>query len=145
MVLIYNSGGTKMNYIVKWIIENEVAMLTQYVDIDIQAAGVMITEVSKLLDTSPKTKIPIIVDVTRISARMHNVFDGIRTFRQTRSDKWGFTIIIGDKGITKLIAQTVLQIARVEVRFAKDMEEALGILYRVEPNLPRVTPEDIAK
>ncbi|MDX2078408.1 MAG: hypothetical protein SFZ02_18390 [bacterium] len=134
-----------MNYIVKWVIENEVAMFTQYTDLSLEAGGEMIREISQLLDTSPKAKIPIIVDATRITARMHNIFDSIKMFRKMRSEKWGFTIVIGDKGITKLIAQTVLQIARVEVRFAKDMTEALDILYRIEPSLPRVTLEEIAK
>ncbi|HRF98816.1 MAG TPA: hypothetical protein PLZ51_26585 [Aggregatilineales bacterium] len=134
-----------MNYAVKWVIENEVAMFTQYTDLSIEAGGEMIREISNLLDTSPKAKIPIIVDATRITARMHNVFESIKMFRKMRSDKWGFTIVIGDKGITKLIAQTVLQIARVEVRFAKNVEEALEILYRIEPDLPRVSPEELTQ
>jgi hypothetical protein len=124
-----------MDYKAMWLIDNEVAFMGQYRELTVAEGANMIGDTSALMDSCDKEKVPVIVDATRITAKMHNIFETFKMFRETHSQKWGFTIVMGEKGITRMIAQFVLQVARIELRFAKDMDEALEILYRVMPEL----------
>ncbi|MDZ4672656.1 MAG: hypothetical protein SH821_17480 [Phototrophicales bacterium] len=129
-------------YEVRWLIENEAVLLIQYKDMTVQQLGNMIREVGDLLAQSEKPKIPVVVDGTHMKATTNNMGQVVKEFRNVRSEKWGFTIVIDSKGIIKFIAQVILQVARVEVKFAGDMKEALDILYRMDPTLPRLSDDN---
>ncbi len=126
------------DYEISWLIPNQVALLVQHKDISIEETVKMVEEVNALLATSDMPKVPVIVDITSMGSTGANIGQVTKEFRSARSDKWGFTVVIGAKGVNQFIAQLVLQLARVELRLAKNMEEALEMLYRVHPELPRI-------
>lgn len=128
----------KQDYEISWLIPNRVALLVQNKDISIEETVRMVEEVNTLLGDSDAPKLPVVVDITPLGSTGNNVGQATREFRSARSDKWGFTVVIGAKGVNQFIAQLVLQLARIEVRLAKDMNDALEILYRIHPDLPRI-------
>jgi len=127
------------DYEVRWVIPNEVALLVQNRDMTIPQIVTMINEVNQLLESSPHEKLPVIVDGSNMKSTSNNIGDVLKEFRTVRSEKWGFTVVVGAQGVIKFFAQLILQLARVEVRLAKDMDEAIEIIYRVNPSLPRVS------
>lgn len=126
---------------IRWIVQDEVGLLVQKRDLAIPRIVEMLTQVNEMLDLSANPKLAVIVDGTAMSGTTNNISDVIKEFRNVRSDKWGFTVVVGASGIIKFFAQLILQLARVEVRLAKTMDEAMEILYRVNPSLPRVSGE----
>jgi hypothetical protein len=126
-----------MDYSVEWLIENEVVLVTQYQEFTIDIGAAMVRDASALMNTSSKAKVPFVVDARRVPGRIYNVFEALKMFRDNRTDKWGFTIAIGDKNAVQFVVQSVMQLTRIELRFAKDIDEALEILYRIDPTLPR--------
>jgi hypothetical protein len=131
-------------YEVRWLIENEAVLLTQYKDMTVEQLGNMVRAVGQLLEQSSKAKIPVVVDGRQMHSTTNNMGQVVKEFRSNRSEKWGFTIVVDSKGILKFITQVILQVARVEVKFAGDMKEALSILYRIDPTIPRQSDEDFA-
>ncbi|MCU0480418.1 MAG: hypothetical protein MUE54_04310 [Anaerolineae bacterium] len=123
-----------MDYKTVWLIENDVVLMIPYGDLTPNDGVKMIQSASDLINTSLKDKVAVIADITHLSSPAPNIIEAFKLFKN-RSPKWGFTIIIGQKDLKRIIAQAVLQTARVDVRFAKDMNEALQILYRVVPEL----------
>ena len=128
------------DYEAKWFIQDKVALFTQYRDEGtLEQVITMITAANVLLESSPNDKIPVIVDVSAIKSSGNNMGAVTREFRYSRSKKWGFTIVIGAEGIVKFLAQVFFQLAGIEIKLAKDMDEAIAILYRLYPDLPRVS------
>jgi SpoU rRNA methylase family enzyme len=123
------------DYEVKWLIENRVALYVQHVETTLDNVEVMINAINDFIASSPQNKVPIIADVKRVKGENVPITGVIRRFQKLRSDKWGFTIAIGAQGIVTFLAQLLFQLGRVEVRFAKDLDEALDILYRMYPDL----------
>jgi hypothetical protein len=130
-----------IEYELKWYIENEVLILTQFHGEGIEQAIAMMSEANGLIDSSPNEKVPVIIDVSKIMTPQKDMNAVIQKFRTGRSKKWGFTVVIGAEGIIKFFAQLFFQFSGIEVRLAKNMDEALEILYRVNPNLPRLTDD----
>ncbi|MCL4255998.1 MAG: hypothetical protein KJ043_19730 [Anaerolineae bacterium] len=128
----------KQDYEISWLIPNQVALLVQNKDISIEETVKMVEKVNDLLTASDMPKVPVVVDITPMGSTGNNVGQATREFRSARSDKWGFTVVIGAKGVNQFIAQLVLQLARIEVRLAKNMDEALEIVYRIHPNITRL-------
>lgn len=126
------------NYEIRWYIPNQVALLVQHNDMSIEEIVKMLEETNQLIATSPLPKVSVIVDGSKMSTTKANIGQVVKEFRAARSDKWGFTVVVGAKGIIQFVAQLILQLARVEVRLAKDMDEALDMLYRMYPDLPSV-------
>jgi hypothetical protein len=126
-------------YEVKWLVENEVVWMIQKHDLPIAELVEMIEAVNNLMITSSHEKVPVIVDGSMMKNTTGNISEIIKKFRTVRSDKWGFTVVIGAQGVIKFFVQLVLQLARVEVRMAKDMDEAIGILRHVYPDLPTIS------
>jgi hypothetical protein len=126
---------------IRWLIKDEVALLVQKRDLTIPRIVEMLTQVNDLLDSSATPKLAVIVDGSAMKGTSNNVSDVVKEFRTVRSNKWGFTVVVGAQGIIKFFAQLILQLARVEVRLAKNMDEALEVLYRVNPSLPKVSGE----
>jgi len=123
-------------YSITWHIENEVIHVIQLKDWTLEVAGWMVRDASTLMDSTQKDKVPIIVDGSRVPPHLYNVIEANKMFRANKSDKWGFTIIVGEKNFTQFVAQTMLQLAKIELRFTRNIDEALNILYRIYPNLP---------
>lgn len=123
-------------YEVKWLIDNEIVWMVQKHDLPIPELMNMIKAVNDLMATSPREILPVIVDGSQMITTANNISEIIKQFRNVRSDKWGFTVVIGASGIIKFFVQLVLQLARVEVRMARNMDEAIEILRRIYPNLP---------
>lgn len=130
---------SNQDYEVKWLIENEVALYIQNIETTLENVDVLINAINDFIASSPKHKVPIVVDVKQVQGKDVPITGVIRKFQKMRSDKWGFTIAIGAQGIVTFLAQLLFQLGRVEVRFAKDIDEGLDILYRMYPNLPRVS------
>jgi hypothetical protein len=130
------------DYEVKWFIENKVAMFLQYHDEGtLEQVTTMITAANAFIESSPNDKIPIIVDVSAIKSSGNNMGAVTREFRYSRSKKWGFTIVISADSFLKFFAKVFFQMAGIEIKLAKDMDEAVAILYRLYPDLPRVSGE----
>ncbi|MDX2076750.1 MAG: hypothetical protein SFZ02_09990 [bacterium] len=130
------------DYEAKWFIENKVVLFTQYRDEGtLEQVITMITAANALIDSSPNDKIPVLVDVTNIKTSRNNMSAVTREFRYSRSKKWGFTIVIGAEGIVKFFAQVFFQLAGIEIKLAKDMDEAVAILYRLYPDLQHISGE----
>ncbi len=128
-------------YSIEWLIENEVIHVIQLKHWTLEVAGWMVRDASILMDSTNKEKVPIIVDGSRVPPFMYNIIDANRMFRANKSDKWGFTIVVGEKNFTQFVAQTMLQLARIELRFTGSLDEALNVLYRIYPNLPHASGE----
>lgn len=129
------------DYEIRWLIENEVALFIEYQEATVENVASMINATNQLISSSPRDKVPIIVNVSGMKGSPTNISAIAREFRGSRSEKWGFTIVIGAEGIVKFLAQIFFQLGRIEIRFASNMDEALQILYRIYPNLPRVSGE----
>lgn len=126
------------DYEVRWFIPDQVILMVQKTNLDVAGVMKMVADVNTLLETTSNTKIPIIVDSSAVKQMNANIGQVVKEFQTIRSDKWGFTVIIGAKGVIQFMAQLVLQLSRVEVRMTSSMEDALEILYRVHPELPRI-------
>ena len=126
------------DYEVRWLIPDQVVLMVQKTNLDVDGLMNMVADVNTLLETSSNSKIPIIVDSSAVKQTNANIGQVVEKFRSVRSDKWGFTVIIGAKGVIQFMAQLVLQLARVEVRMTSTMENALEILYRMHPELPQI-------
>jgi len=124
-----------MDYKTSWLIENEVVLMTPLGNLSIQDGVKMLKSASALIDQSPQEKVAVIADITKLASSQRSVVEIFRMYKDNRSPKWGFTVIIGEKDLKRIIAQAVLQTARVDVRFAKTIDEALQVLYRVIPQL----------
>lgn len=122
-------------YTVGWLIEHEVVHVVQLKEWDLEVAGWMVRDASALMDTVNKAKVPIVVDGSRVPSKMYNVIEANKMFKDNRSDRWGFTVVVGEKNFTQFVAQTMLQLARVELRFTGSLDEAISVLYRVDQNL----------
>lgn len=124
-----------MDYKTSWLIENEVVLMTPLGNLSIPDGVKMLQSASALIDQSPHEKVAVIADITKLTSSQRSVVEIFRMYKENRSPKWGFTVIIGEKDLKRIIAQAVLQTARVDVRFAKTINEALQVLYRVNPAL----------
>jgi len=124
-----------MDYKTVWLIENEVVLMTPLGDLSIAEGAKMLQSASVLIDQSPQDKVAVIADITKLTSSQRSVVEIFRMYKDNRSPKWGFTVIVGEKDLKRIIAQAVLQTARVDVRFAKTVDEALTVLYRVVPHL----------
>ena len=124
-----------MDYKTSWLIENEVVLMTPLGNLSIPDGVKMLKSASALIDQSPQEKVAVIADITKLASSQRSVVEIFRMYKDNRSPKWGFTVIIGEKDLKRIIAQAVLQTARVDVRFAKTIDEALQVLYRVIPQL----------
>jgi len=124
-----------MDYKTSWLIENEVVLMTPLGSLSIPDGVKMLKSASALIDQSPQEKVAVIADITKLASSQRSVVEIFRMYKDNRSPKWGFTVIIGEKDLKRIIAQAVLQTARVDVRFAKTIDEALQVLYRVIPQL----------
>ena len=123
------------DYEVKWHIENKVAIFNQYQEATLQNVQNMIHATNQLINSSSQDKVPIIVNVSGMTGSRANIKDISREFREGRSEKWGFTIVIGANRAVKFLARIFFELAKIEIRFASDLDEAMQILYRIYPNL----------
>ena len=125
------------DYEISWLIENEVVLYTQYAETTLENVETLITAINGLVDTSKRDKVPVIVIAKSVKGSNVPITGVARKFQTMSSNKWGFTIVIGAEGIVRFLAQILFQLVRIEVRFAKDVDEALNVLYRIYPDLPR--------
>lgn len=124
-----------IEYEIKWHITNRVAILTQFVDMTMPANIAMIHEMNRLLANSPYPKIPVIV-VTHIDKTRNGLNPVVKMFREGRSDKWGYTVVVGAKGGIRFIAQVIIKLAWVQMSLADSIEDAYAILRHHDPTLP---------
>lgn len=121
----------------KWYIENKIALFLQYQEATLDNVDAMIQAVNQLLDSSPQNKVAVIVNISGMKGNQSSISAIARRFQQTRSDKWGFTVVIGaENRVVKFLGQIFFQLGRVEVRFADDLDGAMAILHRIDPDLP---------
>lgn len=122
---------------VKWHIENKVVLFLQYQEATLDNVDDMIQAVNQLIDSSPQDKVAVIVNISGMMGNQSAIGAIARRFQQTRSDKWGFTVIIGsENAVVKFLGQIFFRLGRIEVRFAKDIHGAMEILNRIDPDLP---------
>lgn len=126
-------------YEIRWLIENQVVFLNQYQDMDIDKITEMLENMNRLLDSSKEQKISIII-ADKINASMNQVSSMIQVFRSaiSSSGKWGVVIFIKSKGVVKFFWDLILKLSGVEARFVEDLNEALEILYLINPKLNRI-------
>jgi len=127
------------DYEIRWLIDNEVVLYTQHVETTLENVETLINAINDFVDTSKRDKVPVIVIAKSVTGSRVPISGVARKFQTMSSNKWGFTIVIGAEGIVKFLAQILFQLARIEVRFASDIDEALAILYRIYPNLSRIS------
>ena len=122
---------------VKWHIENKVAPFTQYQEATLVNVDEMIQAGNTLINSSPQDKVAMIVNISGMRGNQSNISAIARRFQQMRSDKWGFTVIIGAESSTvKFLGQIFFRLGRIEVRFADDINGAMNIFKRIDPDLP---------
>jgi len=122
---------------VKWYIENKVALFLQYQEATLDNVDNMIQATNQLIQSSPQNKVAVIVNISGMKGNQSSISAIARHFQQTRSAKWGFTVIIGAENmVVKFLGQIFFQLGRIEVRFADDIDDAMAILYRIDPDLP---------
>jgi hypothetical protein len=129
------------DYEAKWLIENAVVLYTQYVETTLENVDTLITAINALIDTTDRDIVPVIVDARSVKGSRVPINGVARKFQTMRSDRWGFTIVIGAEGVVKFLAQILFQLSRIEARFANNIDDAMQILYRIYPDLPRVSGE----
>ena len=95
----------------------------------------MIHEMNHLLATSPHPKIPVIV-VTHLNKTRNGLNRVVKMFREERSNKWGYTVVVGARGGVRFIAQVIVKMAWVQMSLTDTVEEAYAILRGQDPTLP---------
>lgn len=124
-----------IEYEIKWYLFNRVAILTQFVDMTMPANIAMIHEMNQLLAVSPHAKIPVIV-VTHLNKTRNGLNQVVTMFREERSEKWGYTVVVGARGGIRFIAQVIVKLAWVQMSLTDTVEEAYAILRHHDPTLP---------
>lgn len=124
-----------MDYEVSWLIENEVVHVLQLQEWTLEVGAQMVREVNMLMESAPKAKVPIVIDVRRVPGHFYNLLEAHRMFKATRSPKWGFTCLLTTADFFKFMAKAILIAARIDFQFVTTLDEAQRVLYRHDPTL----------
>ncbi|MDX2078488.1 MAG: hypothetical protein SFZ02_18800 [bacterium] len=126
-----------MKYKLSWLIEKKVIFAVLETDLETEEFRQFMIQFSEMV--GDLEKIYVIMDVTKISSRMHDIRALGKVYTEHRPSASGFTILIGGNAVTRFLTQMVLHLVRLEARFVKDFDEAMAVLYRMDVNLPPIT------
>lgn len=128
-----------MKYTMSWLIDKRVIFIVLQDELEVEEFRKFMIDLTAMVNegTAP---VHAVVDVRQITSAMHNMNGIGKVFADNRPQSNGFTILIGGNPVTRFFVQIFLSIAKLEVRFVKDMDEGMKVLYRVDINLPKTIP-----
>lgn len=124
-----------MDYQFGWLIPNEVIYGIQLQDWSMDVVAQFICDASRLMNTTHKSRVPIVFETNNIPSRRYYAFQTHKLFQDNKTDKWGATIIIPSEDRNPFVVRVAFWLARIDLYFARNMDEALDILYGIDPSL----------
>lgn len=122
-------------YKLSWLIEKRVIFMDLHGDLEIDEFRQLMIVYSEMVAAGVEP-VHAIINVQHITSQMHKLNSVRQVIEEHRPPKPGFTVLIGGNAVTRFFVYVLVSMLfRLEVRYVKNMDEALKVLYRVDDTL----------
>ncbi|HRF96342.1 MAG TPA: hypothetical protein PLZ51_14150 [Aggregatilineales bacterium] len=124
-----------MPYKMTWLIDKRVLHIVIEGELSGDTIREMVAESRKMTDDGIKP-VHAIADATHTHSIPKHIPTILKEYGGVTPQDTGFTVIIATSPVTRFLAQALLRLLRLEIRFGSDIQDALNILHRVDTTLP---------
>jgi hypothetical protein len=124
-----------MPYKMTWLIDRRVLHIVIEGELSGDTIRELVAQSRKMTDEGIKP-VHAIADTTHAHSIPKHIPMILKEYGGVSPQDTGFTVIIATSPVTRFLAQALLRLLRLEIRFGADIDDALNILHRVDSTLP---------